>query len=91
MLWEDAVASIAPIFGTTTAECAFLFGMILSLVMGAFLALINTRTAKYGLPIGTLFGVVIFTFAQWLPFWTGTAIAFAISIMCAYIISTGLR
>jgi len=91
MLWEDAIASIAPALGMTTIECAMIFGLILTIFLGAFLALITQKFAILGLSVGIIFGTIFFTFAGWIPMWSGTGIAFAISIVTAYLLSSYLQ
>ena len=83
MLWEPFLASIAPLFGLTTAQAGVVFGLLFT----AFFAVCGGVVApKYPLTsmIGPAFiGTVLFTYAEWLPTWTGSAMALVFALIIA--------
>lgn len=83
MLWEDWLTAIAPILGLTVAQAGIVLGLIFSAVFGLCGGLINDERVVISMGIPTFFGLLIFTFAAWLPYFTGGAIALIIGLLVA--------
>jgi hypothetical protein len=90
MMFSSWITSIAPAFGISSTNLAILLSLIFSLFF-SLLGLIATRgyqpAVSGGFPL--VVGLVIFTFMEWLPIWTGTALALGIGAPLGYILAKG--
>jgi exosortase/archaeosortase len=74
--------------GVTQTEA----GVILSLVFTSCIVIIivigsKGKSLEYTTPIGSLLGLVFFTYIGWLPLWTGSALALVVAIFLGKVIS----
>lgn len=83
MLWEPWLTAIAPILGLTVAQAGVVLGLLFSAVFGLCGGLINDEKVVISMGIPAFFGIMIFTYAAWLPYFTGGAIALIIALVVA--------
>ena len=83
MLWESWIASIAPILSLTTAQAGVVLGLLFSVVFGLCGGLLSPGHIAISMGIPTVLGLVLFTYAQWLPLFTGSALALVIALFVA--------
>ena len=83
MLWESWISSIAPILSLTTAQAGVILGLFFSAVFALLGGLISTENVTITMGIPSFFGVLIFTYANWLPYFTGSAIALIMALLIA--------
>jgi hypothetical protein len=83
MLWESWIASIAPVLSLTTAQAGVVLGLLFSVVIGLCGGLQAPDHITISMGIPTLLGLVLFTYAQWLPLFTGSALALVIALFVA--------
>ena len=83
MLWESWIASIAPILSLTTAQAGVVLGLLFSVVFGLCGGLLAPKNIAISMGIPTFLGLVLFTYAQWLPLFTGSALALVIALFVA--------
>lgn len=76
MLWEDWVASIAPSLNVTTSQAAIILAFVFTFAFVIMSIIGSPDHADKGAPIAAGFGILLFTYAEWFPRWTGTAMAF---------------
>jgi hypothetical protein len=83
MLWSDWLTTIAPILGVTVDQAGILLGLffpgIFALCGG--LAVPDHPVISMGVP--AFLGVLIFTYAAWLPYFSGGAIALILALLVA--------
>lgn len=83
MLWESWISSIAPILSLTTAQAGVVLGLLFSVVFGLCGGLLSPRHIMISMGIPTFLGLVLFTYAAWLPLYTGSALALVIGLFVA--------
>ncbi len=83
MLWESWISSIAPILNLTTAQAGVVLGLLFSVVMGLCGGLLAPDHIAISMGIPTVLGLVLFTYALWLPIFTGSALALIIALLVA--------
>ena len=83
MLWEAWLASIAPVLSLTTAQAGVVLGLLFSVVIGLCGGLQAPDHIAISMGIPTFLGLVLFTYAQWLPLYTGSALALVIALFVA--------
>lgn len=83
MLWESWITSIAPILSLTTAQAGVILGLLFSVVIGLCGGLLAPKHIAISMGIPTLLGLVLFTYALWLPLFTGSALALVIALLVA--------
>ena len=83
MLWSEWLTAIAPILGVTVGEAGVILGLLFSAVFSLLGGLISTENVTITMGIPSFFGVLIFTYANWLPYFTGSAIAIIIALLIA--------
>ena len=90
-MWSPWLNSIAPSFDISAANLAIFLSLVFSMFF-LFLGLLITNgrapTISGGFPF--IAGLVIFTFMEWLPIWTGAALALFASGIIGYAISIGM-
>ena len=79
MLWEVWLASIAPVFGLTTAQAGIVLGLIITLIITLAGGVIAPDYPGMSMGVPALFGLILFTYAGWLPTWTGSAMAILVA------------
>ncbi len=83
MLWESWITSIAPILSLTTAQAGVILGLFFSVVFGLCGGLLAPDHIAISMGIPVFLGLVLFTYAQWLPIFTGSALALIIGLLVA--------
>lgn len=83
MLWETWLASIAPVFGLTTAQAGVVLGLLITLIFALAGGVLQPDHVVVSMGIPTLLGLILFTYANWLPTWTGSALAIVIAGLIA--------
>ena len=83
MLWEDWLTAIAPILGLTVQQAGIILGLLFSTVFGLCGGLLNSEKVVISMGIPSFFGIMIFTYAAWLPYFTGGAMALIIALVVA--------
>ena len=83
MLWEDWLTAIAPILGLTVTQAGIVLGLLFSAVFGLCGGLLNSEKVVISMGIPSFFGIMIFTYAAWLPYFTGGAMALIIALVVA--------
>lgn len=83
MLWESWITSIAPILSVTTAQAGVILGLLFSVVIGLCGGLLAPDHIAISMGIPTFLGLVLFTYSQWLPLFTGSALALVIALFVA--------
>ena len=83
MLWESWITSIAPVLSLTTAEAGVVLGLLFSVVIGLCGGLLSPDHIAISMGIPTFIFLVLFTYAQWLPLFTGSALALIIALLVA--------
>jgi len=83
MLWEDWLTTIAPILSLTVNQAGIILGLLFSVVFALLGGLITQRNVTISMGIPALLGLLIFTYAAWLPYFTGSAIALIVALLVA--------
>ena len=83
MLWSEWLTAIAPILGVTVGEAGIILGLLFSAVFALLGGLISTDNVAISMGIPAFMGILIFTFANWLPYFTGSAIAMILALLIA--------
>lgn len=83
MLWGEWLATIAPILGVTTAQAGILLGLFFPLIFSLCGGLTAPKYPVISMGIPAFFGILVFTYAAWLPLFTGTAIALIVALLVA--------
>ena len=83
MLWESWLTAIAPILGLTTAQAGNVLGLFFCAVFALLGGLISTENVTITMGIPAFMGMLIFTYANWLPYFTGSAIALILALLIA--------
>ena len=83
MLWEDWLTTIAPILSLTVNQAGIILGLLFSVVFALLGGLITQKNVAISMGIPALMGLLIFTYAAWLPYFTGSAIALIVALMIA--------
>ena len=83
MLWEDWLTSIAPILSLTVIQAGIFLGLLFPLVFALCGGLISQNNVTISMGLPAFIGLLIFTYAAWLPYFTGGAIALIVGLMVA--------
>ena len=83
MLWEPWLTAIAPILGLTVPQAGIVLGLLFSAVFGLCGGLLNSEKVVISMGLPSFFGIMIFTYAAWLPYFTGGAMALIIALVVA--------
>ena len=83
MLWESWLTAIAPILGLTVPQAGIVLGLFFGAVFALLGGLISTENVTITMGIPAFMGILIFTYANWLPYFTGTAIALILALLIA--------
>lgn len=83
MLWEAWLTAIAPILGVTVGQAGIVLGLLFSVVFGLCGGLLAPDHITISMGIPTFLVLVLFTYAQWLPLYTGSALALVIALFVA--------
>ena len=83
MLWEDWLTTIAPILSLTVNQAGIILGLLFSVVFALLGGLITQKNVTISMGIPALMGLLIFTYAAWLPYFTGSAIALIVALLVA--------
>ena len=92
MVWEDWLASVAPILGTTTTQAGVIMSLIFTFVfvlMGGLVA--PKKGTEVGMSITALFFTFLFTYVEWYPIWTGTALSLILAFLTAIVIKSAFE
>ena len=87
MLWSEWLTAIAPILGLTAGEAGIVLGLLFSMVFALLGGLISADNVTISMGIPALLGILIFTYANWLPYFTGSAIALILALLIAWRLS----
>jgi len=87
MVWEDWLASVAPILGTTTIQAGVILALIFTFAFSIMAAISAPRYADKGIPITSLIFTFLFTYVEWYPIWTGTALSLVLSLWTARVLT----
>jgi len=83
MLWEEWLTTVAPLLSLTVNQAGIVLGLFFSVVFALLGGLITQRNVTISMGIPGLLGLLIFTYAAWLPYFTGAAIALIVALMIA--------
>ena len=83
MLWEDWLTAIAPILSLTVNQAGIVLGLLFTVVFALLGGLITQKNVTISMGIPALMGLLIFTYAAWLPYFTGSAIALIVALLVA--------
>ena len=83
MLWETWLTAIAPILGLTTEQAGIVLGLLFPFVFALCGGLISQRNVTISMGLPAFIGLLVFTYAAWLPYFTGGAIALIIGLVVA--------
>ncbi len=86
MLWEPWLTSIAPILNLTAEQAGVFLGLLFPVVFalcGGMIASGFYQQPAVSMGIPAFLGILIFTYANWLPYFLGAAIAMALALIIA--------
>jgi len=83
MLWEEWLTTIAPVLSLTVTQAGVVLALLFSFVFALLGGLITHRNVTISMGIPAFMGILIFTYAAWLPTYTGTAIALIVALLIA--------
>ncbi|MBA7663181.1 hypothetical protein ES703_71220 [subsurface metagenome] len=83
MLWEEWLTAIAPVLALTVDQAGIILGLLFTFVFALLGGLITHRNVTISMGIPAFMGILIFTYAAWLPAYTGTAIALIVALLIA--------
>lgn len=87
MLWVEWLTSIAPILGLTADQAGIVLGLVFTVVLALCGGMISQRNVSISMGLPALLGLLLFTYAQWLPYFTGGAIALVVALLIAWRLS----
>ena len=86
MVWEDWLASVAPILGTTTTQAGVILALLFTFIFMVMSALAAPKHANTGIPLVALIFTFLFTYTEWYPIWTGTALSLVLSLWTSIVL-----
>lgn len=87
MLWVEWLTAIAPILGLTVDQAGIVLGLVFTVVFALCGGMINDDNVTMSMGLPGLLGLLLFTYAQWLPYFTGGAIALIVALLIAWRLS----
>ena len=91
MVWEDWLASVAPILGTTTTQAGVILALLFTFVFVIMAGLASPKHAEVGFSITALIFTFFFTYVAWYPIWTGTAMSLVLAMLTAVTIKSAFQ
>ena len=86
MVWEDWLASVAPILGMTTTQAGVIMALLFTFVFVIIAGLAAPKHAEIGMIITSLIFTFLWTYVQWYPIWTGTALSLVLAMFTALVL-----
>ena len=87
MLWVEWLTAIAPILGLTVDQAGIVLGLVFTVVFALCGGMINDDNVTISMGLPGLLSLLLFTYAQWLPYFTGGAIALIVALLIAWKLS----
>jgi len=75
MIFETWLTNAAPGLGVTAGQLGTLLSIAFIAAFNLVVSIAAGKNAGSGLIIGTVLGLIVFTFMGWLPGWTGAILA----------------
>ena len=75
MIFETWLINAAPGLGVTAGQLGTLLSIVFIAAFNLVVSVAAGRNSGDGMIIGTVLGLIIFTFMGWLPGWTGAILA----------------
>ena len=91
MVWEDWLASVAPILGVTTTQAGVILALLFTFIFILMAGLVAPKQAEVGMSITALIITFLFTFVEWYPIWTGTALSLVLAMLTAIVIKSAFQ
>jgi hypothetical protein len=91
LVWEDWLTAIAPSLNVTASQAGVIMSFLIIVVAIIMVAGASPVYAEKTIPIVAFLGCLFFTYIQWLPVWTGTALSFVMAIFSAMAIRAGFK
>lgn len=82
VIWANYLQNVADFMGTTVTEAGILSSLIFTSValLAVLIATRKNRNSLDSVPIVAFFSILLFTYMQWFPTWTGSVIALILVI-----------
>ena len=91
MVWEDWLASVAPVLGVTTTQAGVILALIFTFVFIIMAGLAAPKNAEVGFSITALIFTFLFTYVEWYPIWTGTALSLVLAMLTAIVVKSAFQ
>ena len=84
MVWEDWLASAAPILGVTTSQAGVILALLFTFIFVLMAGLVTPKKGgSFGITLTGLIFTFFFTYVSWYPIWTGTALSLVLAFWTA--------
>lgn len=91
MVWEDWLASAAPFLGVTTSQAGVILALLFTFVFILMAGLAAKKKAELGMSITALIFTFFFTYVEWYPIWTGTALSLVLAMLTAIVVKNAFK
>ena len=91
MVWEDWLAAAAPILGVTTSQAGVILALLFTFIFVIMAGLASPKHAEVGFSITALIFTFLFTFVEWYPIWTGTALSLVLAMLTAIVVKSAFQ
>ena len=83
MLWSEWLTAIAPILGLTVDQAGIILSLVFTVAASLCGGLINDDKVVISMGLPAFMVILVFTYANWLPYFTGSAIALILALLIA--------
>ncbi len=91
MIWEDWLAAAAPILGVTTTQAGVILALLFTFIFVLMAGLVAPEHAEVGMSITALIVTFLFTYVEWYPIWTGTALSLVLAMLTAIVLKSAFE
>lgn len=88
VIWSEYLSRIADFTNTTTTQAGIIHALMITVIV-LLIVVIATKgkSATISIPIVALLCILMFTYMEWFPFWTGSVIALVLVIFLGLVFS----
>lgn len=88
VVWETYLQRIADFTGLTLTEAGTIHSLIITVLLIVIILIASKgRYAQLTVPVTSFFSILLFTYMQWFPVWTGSVIALTLVIFIGWSVS----
>ncbi len=87
MLWSEWLTAVAPVLGLTVDQAGIILSLVFAMAAALCGGLINDDKVVISMGLPALLGILVFSYAGWMPSFTGGAIALILALLIAWRLS----